>query len=162
LFLLPLAGGGLRWGSHLLKYYLQNAICFSKHFVVPEPKNLIAFFLEPCGSFYIYCFLFRMLPTINLNYKLSLYACEVHYESTYRVLPSELISGNLARSEPSPQGLFRFSHVFSKNSCPGDAHGEIRPPILAFPPEGGRDLSVVPSEWGRGRRGKGYVCCPSR
>ena len=102
-----------------LKDIIQYTICVLNYFIIPVAKHLNAFFLKISRTVLIIFDLSGciMLPTIQLDSQLLLWAIEVKYKILDRMLATEFVSTQAPVTQVLPEVAFDFSLVMPQNLC---------------------------------------------
>lgn len=86
--------------------------------------------------------LFGVLPAIQFNNQLFLQTDKIDYIKADRSLSAKFTTNHLTHTQMAPENLFSIREMASQRSRPSDYRLQL-PPILAFPRDGGRNMTVV-------------------
>ena len=96
--------------------HLQNAFHILKNFMVPNPDHHDAMLLKKSRPLEVTANppIFIMLPAIQLNGDLHLWAVKIQHVLLKRVLTSKTEAVNLPASQMKPEQLLRVGHALSQ------------------------------------------------
>ena len=96
---------------HSFQYHLKHRFSMFENLIVPEAQHAITQCFESLRSPCIQLNLFRVLPTIQLDYQLRIGTYKVDDVTIYFMLPAKLPTAKLSAAQVTPQQLLCIRHV---------------------------------------------------